>query len=96
MAADITQYISSFQPPCGFSKPKYPLFCGQSDPMFCALTAVGLGCDVLPGGVKGVGPATLYGIMKALSETSMLASERCNQLATELSKLGKNESATSD
>jgi len=36
--------------------PDYPIFSGVKDPMVRALLSVCIGCDAVPGGVKGMGP----------------------------------------
>jgi len=86
MATEIVQYLSSFLPARKFKTPKFPLFSGEPDPMFRALISVGLGCDVHPGGIKGLGPSTLYSIVQNISGMSQSTEERCDRLATELTK----------
>jgi len=73
MAADIADCIHNFQWPCKFSKPKYPLFCGKSNPLFWALILARLGCDVYPGGVKGLGPTKLYTIIDNIHQMQLSA-----------------------
>jgi len=55
-----------------FQYPKFPLFCGEPDPMFRALLCVALGCDVNPGGIKGFGPKTIHDIVKNIPRPHMV------------------------
>jgi hypothetical protein len=45
-------------------EPKFPLFDGVIDQKMRALIAIALGCDALPGGVPGVGAASLSNLLK--------------------------------
>jgi len=49
-----------------FVPPEFPLFSGEGDPLFRACIAVILGCNVYPGGVKGIGPAKLNNMLRTL------------------------------
>ena len=48
-------------------EPKFPLFDGVNDPKMRALIAIALGCDALPGGVPGVGAASLSNLLTMCS-----------------------------
>jgi hypothetical protein len=43
---------------------KFPLFDGIVDPKLCALIAIALGCDALPGGVPGMGDSSLPKLLR--------------------------------
>jgi len=49
-----------------FTTPKFPLYCGEEDPMICMLMSVAVGCDVYPGGIELCGPSKIYKMMTAL------------------------------
>jgi len=51
-----------------FAQPEFPLFSGEDDPLFRALIAVVLGCNVYPGGVKGLGPSKVHDLLTTLKK----------------------------
>ena len=53
-------------------KPKFPLFDGANDLKMRALIAIALGCNVLPGGVPGVGASSLLNLLKMCQNHSGL------------------------
>jgi len=50
------------------SRPKFPIFQSLKDPMIRALAAVAIGCDVWPGGIKGVGVSKVFKVIQEFSE----------------------------
>ena len=53
-------------------EPKFPLFDGVKDPKMRALIAIALGCDALPGGVPGVGAASLSNLLKMCQDHPLI------------------------
>jgi len=71
-----------------FCQPTFPIFCGENDPMFRALICVGLGCDVIPGGVVGLGPSRLYKAVQLIGK-DLLPDQRIHKLLDVLTSFVK-------
>jgi len=68
-----------------FCKPDFPVFSKEYDPLFCALIIVGLGCNLNLGGVKSIGPSTMYKLLAEINRNQLTLEERFNCLLLSLS-----------
>jgi hypothetical protein len=76
-------------------QPKFPLFDSITDAKICALIALALGCDALPGGVSGVGASSLHKLLGTCNWNNMSAvhGELFMKLATQKKALLKPPNA---
>ena len=66
------------------SEPKYPIFDGEYNPRVRALCAVALGCDALPQGIPGFGPAKIDKLLAQAQvqvEDKLDEEEYCDKIA---------------
>jgi len=59
-----------------FHKPDFPVFSNKHDPLFHALIAVGMGCNLNPGGMTSFGPSTMYKLLIKINKGQPTLEER--------------------
>ena len=74
-------------------KPKFPLFDGANDLKMRALIAIALGCNVLPGGVPGVGASSLLNLLKMCQNHPMIHVRFAEQLCKQRKAIIKDPQA---
>jgi len=77
-----------------FCKPDIPVFSKEYNPLFCALIAVGLGCNLNLGGVKSIGSSTMYILLEEINKSKLTSDKWFNCLLLRLSGHSNKKGST--